>query len=74
MKYTKHIMTVLGASMLFTLVACDQQGPAEKAGEKIDKAADQAAETMDKATDEMKDTAEDVADKTEDAMDKMDNN
>ena len=74
MKYIKHITTVISAVlMMFTLVACDQQGPAEKAGEKIDNAAEKAADTMEKAKDKVKDTAEDAADKTEDAMDKMDN-
>ena len=43
---------MLLAAIIFPLglVACDSQGPAEKAGEKIDRAAEKAADKIDEAS------------------------
>ena len=41
-----------------TLVACEQQGPAEEAGETIDDAAEEAGDTMQDAADEMEDATD----------------
>lgn len=40
-----QIMVALGLS-LSILAGCEQPGPAQKAGEKVDKAVDQAGKTM----------------------------
>jgi len=51
--------TVLAISaLLVALSGCEQKGPAEKAGEKMDNAAEQAGEQMEKAGDAVKDAAQ----------------
>ena len=58
--------TLLTGVMLVTLSACEPQGPAEKAGEKVDNAAGKAGEKVD-------DTMEKAGDSIHDAT-KPDNN
>lgn len=41
------------------LVACDDQGPAEEAGESIDESAEEAGESMEELGEDMEDAAED---------------
>lgn len=58
----------LGAVLLgLTLVACEQEGPAEKMGEKVDEAAEKAGQAMEKAAESVKETAEEAADKAKEA-------
>ncbi len=45
---------LLAGAMLVTLAACEQQGPAETAGEKIDDAVEKAGEQMEKAGDSIR--------------------
>ena len=40
---------------LVLLTGCEQKGPAQKAGEKVDKAVDSAGKEMQKAGDKLKD-------------------
>ena len=49
-------LTVLSAAMLLglTLSACQKEGPAEKAGKEIDKAAKDLGQSMEKAGDAVK--------------------
>ncbi len=54
----RALMLMFAFSSVGLLAACDNDGPAEEAGEQID-------ETMEEATDSM----EDAADEAEDAMD-----
>jgi len=49
------ILAIGGAS----LAACNDQGPAEEAGEEIDDAMDDAADEMEDAREEMEDLIED---------------
>ena len=42
----------------FVLGACERQGPAERAGEKIDEAVEEAGEAVEKAGDKVKETTE----------------
>ena len=70
MENIKYIPAVIGAAMIFTLVACEK-GPAEKAGESIDKSVDKASESMNKVMDNIKGAARDVKEKSKDTMDKM---
>lgn len=51
---------LLAGSMLVTLAACEQQGPAETAGEKIDNAVEKAGEQMEKAGDSIRDATKPV--------------
>ncbi|WP_017940500.1 MULTISPECIES: hypothetical protein [unclassified Thioalkalivibrio] len=47
------LMMALGSA---TLAGCDNQGPAEEAGENIDDAMDEAGDAMEDAGDEVEDT------------------
>jgi outer membrane lipoprotein-sorting protein len=61
MKMLKKILTV--ACMLAVLTVafgCSEEGPMEKAGKKIDKAAQEAGQQMDKAAEDAKDTAKKI--------------
>jgi predicted small lipoprotein YifL len=52
MKLSETIATILLVStMLFTLSACEEQGPLEEAGEEVDEAFEDAGEAIDDATD-----------------------
>jgi uncharacterized protein YjbJ (UPF0337 family) len=44
-------------------IGCQQEGPAEKAGEKIDHAVEQAGDQVDKAGDKMEDLGDKVQEK-----------
>lgn len=47
-----HIKTMLAcllAALLLLPMACERQGPAERAGEKVDKAAERTGEQLEKA-------------------------
>ncbi len=75
----KQLLTSLGTMVLvFGLSACEPEGDAERAGERIDDAAEKAAEavnpegpaerageTIDEATEEAGEAAEDLGDKAE---------
>lgn len=45
---------------LSLLAGCEQKGPAEKAGEKVDKAIDQAGKAMQKAGDKIQETTKEA--------------
>ncbi|MGD2118004.1 MAG: hypothetical protein PVG66_06580 [Chromatiales bacterium] len=49
------IKTVLAGMLMTGLMACEQQGPAEKAGEKIDETIEKAGEQLEQAGDEIRD-------------------
>lgn len=52
MKVYRSIAAALFAgSLLFTLSACDNQGPLEEAGEEMDEKFDDAGDALDDATD-----------------------
>ncbi|BDS05777.1 hypothetical protein NT6N_08170 [Oceaniferula spumae] len=44
-------LILLGAAGLFAFSACEKKGPAEKAGEKIDKSIEKAGDKIEDATD-----------------------
>lgn len=45
------LLAALGFAGLFALASCEKKGPAEKAGEKIDKAVEDAGDKIEDATD-----------------------
>lgn len=52
MKLSKAIVATLFVSaLMFTLSACDKQGPLEKAGEKIDDKVEDTGDAIEDATD-----------------------
>jgi len=54
----KVLLMVCGLMLVFSLAACEKKGPAEKAGEKIDKAVEKAGEKVEKAGDKIKEKTE----------------
>ena len=51
----RHIIALtLSALLLATLPACEKEGPAEQAGEKIDQAVESAGEKLEEAGDELR--------------------
>lgn len=49
------------------LAGCQEKGPAEKAGEKIDNAIDGGKDSIEDAADDVEDAADDAADEIKDA-------
>jgi hypothetical protein len=57
MKFNRTIGHALGMTVLLAgLSACHQEGPAEKAGQKIDKAIEKTGEKIEKAGDKIQDS------------------
>jgi hypothetical protein len=56
---------VLGGVLGTSLIACEEKGPAERAGEKLDDAAKDVKEGAEKAGDKIEDAAQDVKDKVD---------
>ena len=63
------ICCVLGLSLAFH--GCEQEGPAEKAGEKVDTMMEDAQKSMEEAGEKMGDMIEESGEKLEDAGEKM---
>ncbi|GJL48787.1 hypothetical protein [Candidatus Nitrospira salsa] len=60
MKMISRLSTVLFLSLTLLLPAlngCEQQGPAERAGESVDEATEDAGEAIEEAGEDMEDTA-----------------
>jgi len=52
MKLGKIIVAaLLGSALMITLSACEEQGPLEKAGEKIDEQVEETGDAIEDATD-----------------------
>ncbi|MFZ7126713.1 MAG: hypothetical protein ACOWWM_11230 [Desulfobacterales bacterium] len=56
-------------ALVFVLAACEQEGPAERAGEKIDEAAETTAEKMEDAGEAVEEKAEEVKEEAKKAAD-----
>jgi predicted small lipoprotein YifL len=63
MKKILKVLALLVGLLAFT--ACESEGPAEKAGEKIDETMEKAAEQVEEAGDEVEKAADDLKEKTE---------
>lgn len=63
---TLILAAVLGISTV-GLAACDNKGPAEKAGEKVDNATSKTGDAMDNAADKASDAADKAGDKVKDS-------
>jgi len=61
------LLFALGGGAVLT--GCEQQGPAEEAGEEIDEAVEDAGEEIDEAAEEAGDAVEDAADEVEEETD-----
>jgi len=73
---SKKILVVALLAAFVGLSACKQEGPAEKAGEKVDAAVEQAGQKIDEATDQaekkIEQAGETLSDKSKQAGDYMD--
>ncbi|MDW5376213.1 hypothetical protein R6258_04705 [Halomonas sp. HP20-15] len=63
----KNLLRKLGLAMMLALMlggvaACDDQGPAEEAGENIDQAAENAGDSVEEMGEDVQDAAEDAQD------------
>ncbi|WP_136068904.1 hypothetical protein [Modicisalibacter radicis] len=63
----KNLLRKLGLAMMLALMlggvaACDDQGPAEEAGENIDEAAENAGDSVEEMGEDVQDAAEDAQD------------
>jgi len=50
----KYLVLVLSVALGFAFASCENKGPAEKAGEKIDKVVEKAGEKAEEAGDKVK--------------------
>jgi hypothetical protein len=55
MRSIRIVLAVLVAATVLGAAACERKGPAERAGEKIDKAAEQGADAVATASGKVKD-------------------
>lgn len=69
LKNSALICCVLGLSLAFQ--ACEQEGPAEKTGEKVDNMMEDAQESLEEAGEKVGDMVEQGGEKIEDAGEKM---
>jgi len=67
MKISKLLNLMMIAMLLFTLAACEKEGPAEKAGKKIDEAVEQAGEKVEETGEAIQEEVEDIGDKAKEA-------
>ncbi len=52
-----HVVALF-AAILFALGGCENEGPMEKAGEKIDEAVEEAGEAVEEAADKVRDATD----------------
>jgi len=65
MKITKVLSVLVILMLVFTVVACEQEGPAEQAGEEIDEAVEEAGDQMEEAGDAIEDKADEMEEEAE---------
>lgn len=72
MNTVKKIIALLcGLMLVLFIAACEDEGPAEKAGEKIDNAVESTQESMEEAGDKLEEQMEEAGDKIEETGDKI---
>lgn len=66
MRLYKTLCVALALGLVLAVAGCgEDEGPAEKAGKKIDQAVEKAGEKVEEATDKMGETAEEMGDKVQ---------
>ena len=68
---TKQLLLISLLGALLALSACQEKGPAEKAGEKIDKMVNDSTGAMEEAVEDVQDAAEGLVDDMQDAVEDM---
>lgn len=66
-RYSKIFLALLLALSVGLLAGCEDQGPAEEAGENVDEAVEEAGDMMEEAGENVEDTVEDAGDEMEEA-------
>ncbi|OYY48987.1 MAG: hypothetical protein B7Y48_07890 [Methylophilales bacterium 28-44-11] len=69
MKFNKLAITALLLTTFIGLSACQEKGPAEKAGENLDNAVESMGDKVEDATDNAGNALEEAGDKIEDKTD-----
>jgi len=70
----KSLLAILSClAFLFAFTACEDQGPAEEAGEQIDEAAETTTEKVEEAGEEVQEAVEEGGEKLEEAGEEMQN-
>jgi hypothetical protein len=64
--FTRICRLLLLGTVVFTIGACDQEGPAERAGESIDEAAEEVQEGVEEAGEEVQGAVESAREELED--------
>lgn len=69
------LLTVVAALGMggVVMTGCEQEGPAERAGERFDDALDRTGENLDRAGENVQDAADDAQDNLRDAADELSN-
>ncbi|UYG08099.1 hypothetical protein [Halomonas sp. M4R1S46] len=62
-------LSLLIGMMSLGLAACEDEGPAEQAGENVDEAMDETGENVDEAMDEAGESVEEMGENVEEAAD-----
>jgi len=68
MKRSKILSVLLIVLLITVFVACEQEGPAEKAGAKIDETMEEAGDKMEEAGEAVQDKAEEMKEKAKEAV------
>lgn len=72
MKTWKKIMAVFcGIALVVSLSACEKEGPAEKAGKKVDESMEKSQQMMEDAGEKTEEMVEEAGEKVEEAGEKM---
>jgi hypothetical protein len=66
--FRKLLLALCSGLLVFSFMACQKEGPAEKAGEKVDKAMEQAEEKMEQTGEKMEKAVEETGEKMEKTM------
>lgn len=65
------LIALLAGVFAVGISACEDEGPAEKAGETVDEAIDETGDTMEEAADSAEEAAEEAGDELEEAADRV---
>ena len=58
----REFLPVLGCAAVLALTGCAEEGPAERAGERLDDAVSQAQDRLEETREEVEEAADDVRD------------
>ena len=70
--FGKLVSALCAGMLLFTLTGCEKKGPAERTGEKIDKAVEKAGDELEKAGRELRKGLEETKEEIGKALEKED--